>query len=35
MPKLAENQGLNFIIVCSALNLTGIYSKFLFNVTVY
>jgi len=35
MPKLTEKQGVTFIIICSALNLTGIDSKFLFSVIVY
>ena len=35
MPKLTEMQGVTFITFCSALNLTGIDSKFLFSVTVY
>jgi hypothetical protein len=35
MPTLIEKQGLTFIIVCSAFNLAGIDSKFLFSVIVY
>ena len=35
MSKLTEKQGVTFISVCSALNLTGIDSKFLFSVIVY
>jgi hypothetical protein len=35
MSKLTGKQGVTFISVCSALNLTGIDSKFLFSVIVY